>query len=115
MTVFRSLLVAMVVILSVYTAVVVANHGMDLLTVFFADMAAMQWPGQFNLDFMFMLALSALWVLWRQGVSAVGVVLALCAFFGGALFLTLYLLVLSVQTQGDVRKMLLGRHLPAHP
>lgn len=64
---FRSLLVAMTVILSAYTAVVVANHGMDLLTGFFADMAAMQWPGQFNLDFMFMLALSAMWVLWREG------------------------------------------------
>ena len=111
---FRSLLVAMIVILSAYTGVVVANHGMDLLTIFFADMAAMQWPGQFNLDFMFMLALSALWVLWRQGGSLSGIGLAVCAFFGGALFLTLYLLVLSVRTQGDVRKMLLGRHMPAH-
>ena len=39
---FRSLLVAMTVILSAYTAVVVANNGMDLLTVFFADMAAIE-------------------------------------------------------------------------
>jgi len=110
---FRSLLVAMLVILSAYTAVVVGNHGMNLLTVFFADMAAIEWPGQFNLDFMFMLALSALWVLWRQGISLSGIGLALCAFFGGALFLSCYLLVLSVQTNGDVRKMLLGRHMPA--
>lgn len=71
MTAFRVLLVAMWAAIFGYTAIVVANHGMGLLPVFFGDMAKMDWPGQFNLDFMCMLALSALWVAWRHHFSSV--------------------------------------------
>jgi hypothetical protein len=95
-------------VLLVYTAAVIANHGWNLLSVFFGDMATMTWPGQFNLDFMFMLMLSGLWVAWRHRFSAAGLVLAVVAVFGGALFLSVYLLVLSLRTKGDVREVLLG-------
>jgi len=67
MAAFRALLVAMLVVLAAYTAVVISNHGWDLLSVFFGDMATMAWPGQFNLDFLFMLTLSAIWV---RGVTS---------------------------------------------
>jgi hypothetical protein len=102
------MLVVMLIVLAGYTAVVMSNHGAGLLAVFFGDMAAMGWPGQFNLDFMFMLALSAIWVAWRHEFSLAGVALAALAFLGGALFLTIYLLILSRQVRGDVRKLLLG-------
>ncbi len=59
---FRILLAVIFVAIAGYTAIVIANHGMNLLPVFFGDMATMAWPGQFNLDFMCMLTLSALWV-----------------------------------------------------
>ena len=108
MTAFRVLLVAMWAAIFLYTAIVVANHGMGLLPVFFGDMAKMGWPGQFNLDFMCMLALSALWVAWRHHFSGGGLVLAVLAFFGGASFLCAYLLVVSLQAKGDVRELLLG-------
>jgi hypothetical protein len=107
-TAFRVFLVAVWATIFGYTAIVVAHHGMGLLAVFFGDMAKMDWPGQFNLDFMFMLALSALWVAWRHHFSSGGLGLAVLAFFGGASFLSVYLLVLSLQTQGDVRALLLG-------
>lgn len=77
-------------------------------SIFFGDIAKMEWPGQFNLDFTFMLTLSALWVAWRNAFSALGLALGLFALFGGALFLSAYLLVLSLQTNGDVRMLLLG-------
>ena len=93
---FRLLLATIFVAILGYTAVVVQNHGLGLLAVFFADMATMGWPGQFNLDFMCMLALSGLWVAWRHG-------------FGGALFLSAYLLVESYRCGGDVEKLLLGQ------
>lgn len=109
MTAFRALLITMLVVLAGYTSVVIANHGYDLLSVFFGDMAAMTWPGQFNLDFMFMLTLSGLWVAWRHGFSPAGLALGVLAVFGGALFLTIYLLIVSRQAAGDVRVMLLGR------
>jgi hypothetical protein len=106
---FRALLVVMLFVLAGYTALVISNHGLGLLAVFFGDMAAMGWPGQFNLDFMFMLALSAIWVAWRHEFSMAGIALGALAFFGGAMFLTVYLLIASGQVQGDVRKLLLGR------
>ena len=108
---FRAFLIALGLILAGYTAVVVSNHGMGLLPIFFGDMAAMTWPGQFNLDFMFMLSLSALWVSWRHQFSVGGLALGLLAFFGGALFLTVYLFVLSIQTKGDMKEILLGARL----
>jgi hypothetical protein len=109
MTSLRVFLAALWAILAGYTAVVISRHGTGLLNVFFGDMAKLGWPGQFNLDFMILLALSALWVAWRHRFTAAGLALAVLAFFLGALFLTTYLLVLNWQAKGDVREMLVGR------
>lgn len=95
-------------VIAVYTVVVIAEHGPNLFPVFFGDMALMGWPGQFNLDFMFMLAFSALWTAWRNEFSGPGLGLAILAFFLGAPFLSLYLLYLSFQTGGDPVRMLIG-------
>jgi hypothetical protein len=100
-------LVAVFVVIAGYTLVVIASHGLNLFPVFFGDMTKMQWPGQFNLDFMCMLLRSGLWVSWRHQFSVPGVVLGLVAVFGGALFLRAYLLVESFRTKGDMRKLLL--------
>lgn len=109
----RALLLAMLIVLAGYTAMVGLNHGWDLLTVFFGDIRSMGWPGQFNLDFLFMLTLSAIWVAWRHKFSAAGLALAVLAFFGGAMFLTIYLLVVTKQVRGDVRRLLLGDSRPS--
>ncbi len=108
MTAFRTLLVLMFAVLTTYTVLVIGTEGWDLLSVFFADMAKMQWPGQFNLDFMFMLTFSGLWVAWRHQFSAAGLGLGVLAFFGGALFLSLYLFVQIWRNKGDMRVVLLG-------
>lgn len=109
MTAFRVLLVALWAIIVGYTAIVIANHGLGLLPVFFNDMAAMAWPGQFNLDFMSLLTLAGLWVAWRHQFSAAGLALGVLAFFGGGMFLTAYLLIVSVQAGGDIKEVLLGK------
>ena len=105
---FRLLLVLIFTAIALYTGVVVTHHGFNLLPVFFGDMAGMAWPGQFNLDFMCMLALSGLWVAWRHRFGAAGIALGLAAFFGGALFLSAYLLVASFRADGNVEALLLG-------
>ena len=112
MTAFRVLLIAIFAIVLGYTGVVIANHGMGLINIFFGDMAAMGWPGQFNLDFLFMLTLSAIWVAWRHQFSIAGLLLGLLAFFGGSLFLSTYLLVLSWLTRGDLKQILVGTRRP---
>ena len=109
MTSFRILLIVLWATIVGYTAVVIANHGIGLLDVFFGDMAAMGWPGQFNLDFTSLLTLSGLWVAWRHQFSSAGIALGALAFFGGGLFLTTYLFIVSVQARGDMREVLLGK------
>mgnify|MGYP001826031886 FL=1 len=106
---FRLLLFMIFVTISVYTAIVISNHGMGLLQIFFRDMAAIEWPGQFNLDFLCFLVLSALWVSWRHQFSVGGLTLGLIAFFGGALFLSAYLFVESLRGKGNANYLLLGR------
>jgi hypothetical protein len=114
MTAFRLFLVALWLTLAIYTAMVISSHGLNLLPVFFGDMGKVAWPGQFNLDFLCFLALSALWTAWRNNFTGLALVLAVVAFFGGAGFLLPYLLLLGFQTRGDMRAMLLGpRRCPA--
>lgn len=108
MTAFRTLLIILLTVLIGYTSVVIANHGLGLLSVFFGDMAVIAWAGQFNPDFMFMLILSALWVAWRHQFSGSGILLSVLALFGGSLFLTIYLLILSWQSRGNMKQVLLG-------
>lgn len=108
MTLFRLFLAACLIALVAYTSATIANHGWNLLAVFFGDMAKMGWAGQFNLDFMTMLALSAIWVAWRHQFSAGGLALSVLAFFGGMMFLSVYLLVHIHRTRGDAKALLLG-------
>lgn len=104
----RVLLTFVFCVVSAYTLLVVSDHGLNLFSVFFGDMQKMSWAGQFNLDFMFMLLFSAIWVMWRHHYSLSGIALGVVAFFGGAPFLCIYLLIQSFQAEGDVRIMLLG-------
>ena len=109
MTALRILLVAMFLTLLVFTVTAISHQGWNLMYFFFEDIIKMGWPGQFNLDFMFLLALSGLWVAWRHNFSGAGLALGLLAFFGGASFQTVYLFVASLQAKGDVRVVLLGK------
>ena len=109
MLILRIFLVIHLAVLTGYTLVVIQSHGMNLMPVFLGDMAAMAWPGQFNLDFLGFLVLSALWTAWRNGFSALGLALAVVAFFGGMAFLSIYLLILSLGTD-SIRDILLGVH-----
>ena len=107
MAILRVLLAAIFVTILVYTARVVGTEGMGLIPIFFGDIAAMRWPGQFNLDFTFMLTLSALWLAWRHGFTPTAWLVALGGLVGGALFLSAYLLLAS-RTARDVPALLLG-------
>ena len=113
MTAFRIGLALIFLLIAGYTGVVISNHGIGLLPIFLGDMAQLTWPGQFNLDFMCMLALSGLWVAYRHRFRAPGILLGVCAFFGGALFLSSYLLVASFRAKGDVASLLLGKNREA--
>ncbi|MEE4383361.1 MAG: hypothetical protein V2J02_15280 [Pseudomonadales bacterium] len=108
MNALRLLLVVLWLVLAVHTGIVGLRHGWNLLPVFFRDIAAFGWPGQFDLDFLCFLVLSGLWTSWRHRFTAGGLGLGVAAFFGGFLFLAPYLLVASLRARGDVATVLLG-------
>ena len=108
MTVFRMFLAVIFLSILAYTSVTISNHGLNLLPIFFGDMKAMAWPGQFNFDFMTFLALSALWTAWRNNFSAKGLTLAVLAFFGGMLFLSAYLFILTFKANGSLVHVMIG-------
>ena len=110
MRALSALLALIFVAIAVYTIITIANDGFGLFAVFFGDMADMEWPGQFNFDFMWFLVLSALWTAWRNDFSTTGFGLAVLAAFGGALFLSAYLLVLIRRGAADPVTLLIGEH-----
>lgn len=108
MVMFRVCLAFMLIAISVYTAVTVQQHGWNLFAPFFSEILTYSWFGQFNLDFLFMLSLSALWVSWRHRFSPAGLAFGVVAFLGGILFLTVYLLIQS-RGQESLEALLLKR------
>ncbi len=108
MNVLRVFLVIYLLALIIYSTITLFNHGWNLFPYFFGDMSAMGWAGQFNFDFMGFLFLSAIWTAWRNGYTAQAFGLGVLAFFGGMLFLSIYLLYLSYTCDGGVKQMLLG-------
>lgn len=91
-----------------YTLYVGTHEGWDLVSVFFGDLVAMKWPGQFNFNFLNYLLLSGIWIAWRHRFSAIGIILGLIASVLGILFFAPYLLVISIQAKGDAKQILLG-------
>lgn len=108
MLAFRMALFAIFVTTTIYTTIVILSHGLNLLPIFFGDMATVTWPGQFNLDFLGFLLLAGFWVAWRHSFSPAGLGLGLIAVIGGMLFMAPYLLIVSFRTRGDIDKLLLG-------
>ena len=90
-----------------YTAV--GQTGWNLVDVFVGDIVAMNWSGQFNVDFAAYLTLSAIWIGWRHKFSTAGIALMPLAQVGGVLFLTPYLLWAIADAKGDATTLLIGK------
>jgi len=108
MIAFRFLLVIVIIGIVSITGIVGLNHGWNLLPIFFGDMIALNWPGQFNFDFMCFLMLSGLWLAWRHHFSPSGIFLGILGFFGGIMLLAPYLLYVSFKSNGNMKILLLG-------
>jgi hypothetical protein len=106
---FRVLLAAVVGVVLVYTGLVGSAQGWNFMPVFFEAIFAMTWAGQFNLDFSCLLLLSGLWLAWRHRFSPAGIALGLLALVGGSPLLCTYLLIGSLQANGNMEVLLLGK------
>lgn len=108
MTAFRVLLVVMFLGITAYTVPVGMVQGWNLMPFFFGAIAEQSWQGQFNLDFLCMLAFSGLWTAWRCRFSPAGLGLGVLAFFLGTPFQAIHLLVLMARARGDMVRVLIG-------
>lgn len=109
MQAFRVFLVVTFLIISAYTAIVIANQGLGLLPIFFGDIARMEWPGQFNLDFLGFLTFSGAWIAWRHHFTPAGLGLGVLGLLLGAPFLCVYLFIASLNAQAGMKEILLGK------
>lgn len=108
MTAFRILLVLLFINMVVFTIVAGTNEGWDLASVFINDLKAMNWSGQFNVDFTSYLILSAVWLAWRYEFKPRGLAIAVVALVMGILVFAPLLLYLTIKAKGDVKEVLLG-------
>lgn len=107
---FRLLLIAITVVIVVFTIAAVANDGWNLLPHFFGPIIALTWQGQFNVDFTTYLILSGVWMAWRGGFTGGSIALGLFAPPLGILFFAPYVIYLIGRSGGDPKKLLLGVH-----
>lgn len=110
MKAFRLLLAVQFLTIIIYTIITGINHGWNLLTIFFSNIIELNWSGQFNLDFMFVLFLSGLWIAWRNQFTTKGIILGFIGFVCGIMFLSPYLFYLSFKTKGSIKEILIGEN-----
>ncbi|WP_299372225.1 hypothetical protein [uncultured Tateyamaria sp.] len=108
MRTLRLICFGLVAVLVVYTLVVVGRDGLDLITPFAGAVLAMNWQGQFNVDFSTYLLLSTVWFLWRNAFSTQAWVFAPLVCVGGMLVFGSYLIWLSFRVDGRLDVLLLG-------
>lgn len=109
MTALRILLVMFWLLITGYTLVTVANHGLNFFPTCFRDIGLMGWPGQFDLDFSLYLLIAALWIAWRLQFTAAGVLIAVFSPVGGMIFLSAYLLFIITTEKPNMTQLLLGK------
>lgn len=109
MVALRVFLLIWLVLMLAYTGTVIAHVGADFLTPFNAAVARFGWEGQFGLDLLGFLVVTASWITWRQGASAMSLLTALLVVSAGMIGVALYLLIVSMSARGDMKVLLLGR------
>ena len=104
----RGVLIVMILVIYGYTAVVMGRDGFDFISPFLSNIRAVNWSGQFNLDFMCYLGMSAAWVAWRHRFSSAGLGMAALAAVFGFMFLAPYVVVAMTRAKGNVTMLVLG-------
>lgn len=107
-TTLIALLAGMALAIFIYTFRAMTNDPQDFVTVFLNDIRALNWNGQFNLDFACYLLLSGLWIMWRNKYNLVSILASIAAMVLGFVFFGPYLIYLIVKSNGDMKRVLLG-------
>lgn len=110
-TLLKSIVIIQAITLFIYTGITIKNEGWTLFDIFIHNIRVCNWNGQFNLDFSCYLTLSGLWIIWRNKGSISSILLAVTAMIIGIIVFAPYLFYLLTKEKGDLKKVLLGKHL----
>ena len=110
MSLIKPLSILLFALIAIYTLFVIIGHGGDFITPFFLSLFAVDWEGQFILDFGMYLLLVALWIAWRHNYSAAGIAMAVASMFGGMMFFAIYLFLIARKSEGDPKRLFLGEN-----
>lgn len=100
----KLLVISQTIALLIYTGYAIKNEGWTLFNVFVNNLAALNWNGQFNLDFSCYLTLSGLWIMWRNRFSLSSILFAFVAMVIGIIAFAPYLFYLMIKEKGDLKK-----------
>jgi hypothetical protein len=104
----KTLLVAQTIALLVYTFLAFHSEGAMLFQIFTTNITALNWNGQFNLDFSCYLTLSGLWIMWRDKFNVNSILIAIVAMILGIIVFAPYVFYVLTKEKGDLKKTLIG-------
>ncbi|WP_113925413.1 hypothetical protein [Cognataquiflexum aquatile] len=110
--ILKAILITQTILLLAYTAFAVRNEGWGFLQIAVSNIGSLTWSGQFALDFACYLLLSGIWIMWRGGFQSKSVIFAIVAMILGIVVFAPYVIYLIGKEKGDLRKVLLGEHMP---
>lgn len=92
----------------IYTFFAIKNEGVDLISIFVKNILALNWSGQFNLDFLCYLLLSGFWIMWRNNFNSKSIITGFIAMVLGIIFFAPYILWLIHKENGNLKRVLVG-------
>lgn len=105
----KLILFTQTIALLIYTVVAVKNQGWTLFNVMLENVTALNWSGQFNLDFSCYLTLSGIWIMWRGNFKPQSIAIGLIALIFGIVFFAPYVLYLLYIEKGNIVNLLVGK------
>ena len=69
MTLLRIFLALSTIAIYLLTVFALQSQGLNYLAVAIADLQALNWRSQFDVDFIVYLILGSCWIYWREGAS----------------------------------------------
>ena len=108
MITLRIFLLVSTVAIYLFTYFAVVSQGINWPAVAIADILALNWRSQFDIDFIIHLLLLATWISWREGFSFKGHIFGFLSIVMGGMFSFPYLLHAIYVAKGDPKGVLLG-------
>lgn len=114
MKALRIFLVISTVAIYAITVIASLSQGFNWPAVAIADLLALGWRSQFDIDFIVHLFLLATWVTWREGADTRAYVFGFLSIVMGGMFGFPYILYATYKARGEPKALLLGVHAQSH-